>query len=466
MTYIMKLRGIIKMDDKKSTDSDSSDTFEDQIADVPAESIKSESDFPPLQSVEYPSKKPLKEPIRKSKNHIISLIVTIAVIFLIISAFFLPWYCVSIEMSMFFFMPMEIESDVNFRLTGVDLGVDAGMMTNQINETSMSFSYNEIKEEAEAQGKDIDLNIFDNTMYLIIATLVTAILSLIGVLGIIFHFKNKNKMKKLGALFGVIAFILAFVTVGYFMLAWDSTIMNETPSMMENAPSSATTDQSSMFGSNESTTDYSGLGFWDSKSLSLGSDNDSTGGFFSSMFFSASVSTSPGYAWYLIIAAGIIVLISSIILIGKKIKILLPIVVVIAVILIGVLWFASLNAEPESSTKLSMDGFDLDSWGEEASPEEISRFIGTWHVDVESSTGYHSGYNYTEETWILWENETYNNYKIFTVYENGRGSEGSTWSVRGDKLYCSGSYSYKFSDNDNHLTLLNEQETIVLNKLY
>ena len=48
------------MDDKKSTDSERSEIFEDQIAGVPAESTDSKSDFQPLQPVEYPRKKPLK----------------------------------------------------------------------------------------------------------------------------------------------------------------------------------------------------------------------------------------------------------------------------------------------------------------------------------------------------------------------------------------------------------------------
>jgi len=96
-------------------------------------------------------------------------------------------------------------------------------------------------------------------MYISIIALITAILALIGALGVAFSFGNPNTMGKVGGIFGILTFIFVLLAPIYFMT-------------------------------------YEGfatLGFW----------NDLGG---------------PGYGWYLMLIAAIIALISSIPLLKKQ----------------------------------------------------------------------------------------------------------------------------------------------------
>jgi len=73
----------------------------------------------------------------------------------------------------------------------------------------------------------------------------------------------------------------------------------------------------------------------------------------------------------------------------------------------------------------------------------------------------------SEETWVFWENETFNNYRVSTKYEyGGSGSMSCSWSAKDNKItLCSESYTYVFSNDKTLVTLEKDNEKIVLNKI-
>jgi len=99
-------------------------------------------------------------------------------------------------------------------------------------------------------------SVINNTYYMSILAVIFAILALIGILGVTFNFGPANLMSKLGGIFGILTFIFAIIAVFYFM----SALPGATPGMD---------------------------GFWVE-------------------------GAGPGYAWYLMLIAGIIGLIASI----------------------------------------------------------------------------------------------------------------------------------------------------------
>ena len=167
------------------------------------------------------------------KKGIIALIGMIVALVFIIVAFFGSWY------------------------TGTQAGASGNFYLTKFETSGVTVEYS----SPLLVGIDLK-SIFDNTMYLTIGALVTAILALIGILGFVFNFGKPNTMRMLGFIFGIITFVLALVATLYFMTAFPGKIPGYTE-------------------------------FWN-KDL------------------------GPGYAWYLMLVAAIIALIASIAMLLKK----------------------------------------------------------------------------------------------------------------------------------------------------
>jgi len=167
------------------------------------------------------------------KKGIIALIGMIVALVFILVAFFGPWY------------------------SGTQAGATADFYLTKVTASGVTIEYS----SPLLTGLDIK-STFDNTMYLTIGALVTAILALIGILGFVFNFGKPNMMRMLGFIFGIITFVLALVATLYFMTALPGKIPTYTA-------------------------------FWN-KDL------------------------GPGFAWYLMLAAAIIALIASIAMLLKK----------------------------------------------------------------------------------------------------------------------------------------------------
>ena len=98
-----------------------------------------------------------------------------------------------------------------------------------------------------------------------------SMLALTGVRGTLLHFGNSNKMRILATVFSVITFILAFFAIIYFMTNFSVNITGEIP--------------------------WEYYGFW-----------------FTDTINEAKVSGGPGIAWFSMIVAGIIAVISSVVI--------------------------------------------------------------------------------------------------------------------------------------------------------
>ena len=201
------------------------------------------------------------------KKDMLSLIGMFIGLVLILVALFGPWYSMNIEHS-------ETETDYNQDAYLTKMETKGKLFGYDITNSS---SY---ADAGNFEGK----HIFDNTLYLTIVTLVASILALIGLLGVMFHFGKSNMMRKLCAIFGVITFVLAVVSSIYFM--------NEFSNQAEETASAY---------SDLSGEDMPDIGFWFSKS---GEESE--------------ISMGPGYSWYLMIVAGIITLLSPVILLKKN----------------------------------------------------------------------------------------------------------------------------------------------------
>jgi hypothetical protein len=191
------------------------------------------------------------------KKGMIALIGMFVALVFIVVAFFGPWYTMN----------------VNSSISGAEMDYNVGMFLTKMEMKGMgqdvSISYADAKSQAAATGVNTDsFKIIDYTMYLTMGAIITAILALIGILGFVFNFGNANKMRMLGVIFGVIAFILAIAAPLYFM-----------------------------------TTSFTqgNYGFW-----------------FSQTITGMNVSGGPGFAWYLMIVAAIIALVASIAMLLKK----------------------------------------------------------------------------------------------------------------------------------------------------
>jgi len=145
-----------------------------------------------------------------------------------------------------------------------------------------SISYDEIKNLPPMDpGADTswteDLSAtFNNTQYLIIGLIIIFILALIGILGCIAG--KVNKLRKVVVAFGIIAFILAIFIACYFAISMNNILGEQGFT-------------ANFFGESQ----VYDIGFW----FSINTDEFTASG-------------SPGFAWYLIILAGITPLISSI----------------------------------------------------------------------------------------------------------------------------------------------------------
>lgn len=193
------------------------------------------------------------------KKGIIALICMILTLVFIIVALVGPWFSQSSKGES---GGIKGESSASAYLTHADTYTKIGD-----SETTTSTTYD----------KDMDNKyIFDNTMYITIIALITAIICIIGVLGIAFNFGNPKTMKMIGSIFAVITFILAIVAIFYFMTTF--------------------TDKADL-----KTIDGKDAGFWYGESKN-GID----------------FSHGPGYAWYLMLVGAILALISAIFLFMDK----------------------------------------------------------------------------------------------------------------------------------------------------
>ena len=191
------------------------------------------------------------------KKGIMALIGMIVALVFIIVALVGPWYGMSMKYG-------STESTASMSLTAT---------TATLGGTTTTTSYADAKKTASDTGI---YGIFDTTLYLTIFALIVAILALVFLLGHVFNFGKPKMMKNLAMLFGIITFIIAFVAVFYFMIA---------------VPGENTTK----------TAEGGDMGFWYSTSVS-----------------GTSLSVGPGFAWYLMLIAGIIALIASIAMLLKK----------------------------------------------------------------------------------------------------------------------------------------------------
>jgi len=384
--------------------------FDDQIESEILKDVKSDYESQLMPSANYTG----GSLPQKAQINNFALVGTFVVTALIIIAIFAPWYSASLEMSA---LGERIYINADLSLIGFGASTNFPGMGG-----GGSWGYYDIPETEEASMvRENVLSIFNTTLYIVIGALITAILALIGVLGIKFHFGNLDKMRRLGTIFSVVTFIIALGACIYFMISLTGRMTDAAGNKI--------------------------FSFWYSTAVTIfGTD--------------MSMSIGPGYAWYLMIVASVVALISLVFIFKKpstkpihkehvrmkrkKIIAILTVVVIIVVIA-SVFTFLVLKDEKDES---QMD---------------ISAFIGKWNVDVDNSSGYHEGFNFTEEIWTFHENKTL---KIITAYETGNGSSSGIFNVKDDKLYFAfDAYNYVFSNSNNKLTLTDSDETIILNKV-
>ena len=90
-----------------------------------------------------------------------------------------------------------------------------------------------------------------------------AILTFIGVISNVFSFGNKKNMKKIAIICGILTFIFAISTAGYFMVQWDSSILNDVPSLDDDESDGYTeTTQMNLFDTTQSD-QFEEIAFWD-----------------------------------------------------------------------------------------------------------------------------------------------------------------------------------------------------------
>jgi len=125
-----------------------------------------------------------------------------------------------------------------------------------------------------------------NTMYLTIGALIMAILSLIGISGIYFKFGNVKNMRTVGLSFGILTFIFAIISILYFM-------MGTLDAMKQSSDV--------FYGAGQTPLGGSTPGFWWNINV-MGME----------------ISAAPGFAWYIMIIAGLIALISAALILKKS----------------------------------------------------------------------------------------------------------------------------------------------------
>ena len=203
------------------------------------------------------------------KKGILSIIYMIVVLVFILVAFFSPWY--SSEIS------SEIDHQHNdFYLTKIV--TDSKAMGEQ------SINYDEfenllpMESGADTSWVEDFSATFKNTQYLTIGLIITSILALIGVLGCIAG--KVNRLRKVGVAFGIITFILAIFIACYFAISLNNTLAEQ------GFPVNI-----------QGETQVYDMGFWSS----INTDE-------------FTISSGPGFAWYLMIVAGIIAALTSVVI--------------------------------------------------------------------------------------------------------------------------------------------------------
>jgi len=209
---------------------------------------------------------------------IVGLVGIIITLVLILVAFFTPWYNASMKGESG--IPGgSLDMTYNFYLTKAE--TKGSVYGEEIDETG---DYSDYK---DFPGKSV----FNNTMYLTIIATILSIIALVGILGLSFNFGNPESMKKLGGIFGFLTLIFAIIAPVYFMYGYGD-LVEESYSAYISA------------GGLESDFDF---GFW--FSYSEGGNEMSLG---------------PGIAWYIMIVAGIIALISSIVILKADKEKIIP----------------------------------------------------------------------------------------------------------------------------------------------
>jgi len=202
------------------------------------------------------------------KKGMIALIGMIVALVFIIVALIGPWYAVSTKYTL---GTTEYKMDATMSLTSSTTSTTGG--------ETKTVSHADSRKAAAAAGADTGLyDIINIAFYLTIFALIVAILALISMLGHVFNFGKPKMMKNLAMIFGIITFVLTIVAVLYFMVAL--------PDKMNSSMGAASLGK---------------IGFWYSTTIS-----------------GTSISLGPGFAWYLMLIAGIIALIASIVMLLKK----------------------------------------------------------------------------------------------------------------------------------------------------
>jgi hypothetical protein len=134
---------------------------------------------------------------------------------------------------------------------------------------SYSVRYADAQENAQNTGLNTDsFSVINNAMFLTVAACITAVVAIIGMVAYVLQNGRQQSIKYLGGLFGILTFILSLLPAWYFMMTG--------------------------FAQNNT-------GFW-----------------FSQTVLGLTYSGGPGYAWYLMIVAAIIAVISAVMILLKK----------------------------------------------------------------------------------------------------------------------------------------------------
>ena len=185
--------------------------------------------------------------MRKDIVTLIGMILTLAFILI---AFYGPWYSVNMSFA-------GQEGSVEMTLT---------QMVSKFYSQVQTITYEEAKTSSVTGLNTDKLDIFSNTMYIVIIALIFAFIGLVSIIGYLYSSTKSDKFKLFIGIFGILVCILGLIATIYFM-----------------------------------TSGFYESDFWFSQSM--------TG---------AEMSGGPGYAWYLMLIAAIIALISSILLFKKQ----------------------------------------------------------------------------------------------------------------------------------------------------
>jgi hypothetical protein len=183
----------------------------------------------------------------------------IAGLVLLVVAFMGPWYTMNGSGA------LGAEYSVEFSLTNLEA---KGSIAGQ--EFSWSTGYAQAEENAQTVGVNTQsFSIIQTARSLTLFAMVAVVLALLGMAAFVFQVGTQRIMKYVGGGFGLLAVVCALVPVVYVMTAG--------------------------FSENSS-------GFW-----------------FSQTVLGVTVTGAPGYAWYLMIAAVVVLLISAVAVLLKKV---------------------------------------------------------------------------------------------------------------------------------------------------